>query len=193
MDKRLLRLAFISEFLLAVIALFTAWSQVGGQGHLDLMPWYLKLALGAGTAYACVKATAAAVDSERAWHGRSLRWFGIMLALLVACGVVTYYYHVNEPLEEEQEEEEPEPAISGVGAQSGRNAGDRRQDRGDGKQEPAYIHCVPVGHGPTGLPRGRSLPRPLLSLGVQVLPEPELSFMQVGQPDGIVEFLPQSG
>ena len=36
---RYLRLAYATQFLIAVIAVFTLWSQVGGQSHLDLMPW----------------------------------------------------------------------------------------------------------------------------------------------------------
>ena len=45
-----LRLAYATQFLIAVIAIYVLWSQVGGQSHLDLMPWYVKLGLGAGAA-----------------------------------------------------------------------------------------------------------------------------------------------
>jgi hypothetical protein len=101
----LLRLAYVTQFLIGVIAVFVLWSQVGGQNHLDLMPWYLKLGLGAGTALAGVKATAAAVSHQQAWNGSALKWFGITLALLVGCGMVTYYYHVYAEGDEEQAEE----------------------------------------------------------------------------------------
>jgi len=101
----LLRLAYSTQFLLAVIAIYVAWSEVGGQGHLDLMPWYLKLGLGVGGALAFVKATAAAVSREHAWNGRTLKWAGILLALLVACGVTTLYVHLYE--EDQSDEEEP--------------------------------------------------------------------------------------
>ena len=47
----ILRLAYITQFLVALIAIFVFWAQVGGQGHLDLLPWYVKLALGTGVAY----------------------------------------------------------------------------------------------------------------------------------------------
>jgi len=77
-----LRLAYATQFLIAVIAIYVLWSQVGGQSHLDLMPWYVKLGLGAGAALAVVKATDAAVSQEHAWNGRTLKWFGI---LLVCC------------------------------------------------------------------------------------------------------------
>jgi hypothetical protein len=99
----ILRLAYTTQFLIALIAVFFLWSEVGGQGHLDLMPWYLKLGLGAGVAYAAVKATAAAVAQEPAWNIKTLKWFGALLALLVACGVATYYYHLYGEEDDQQE------------------------------------------------------------------------------------------
>src|SRR5580692_8186959 len=90
-----LRLAYATQFLIAVIAVYVLWSQVGGQSHLDLMPWYLKLGLGAGAALAAVKATDAAVSQESAWNGRTLKWVGILLVLLVACGMASYYAHMH--------------------------------------------------------------------------------------------------
>jgi hypothetical protein len=89
-----LRLAYATEFLIALIAVFLLWSQVGGQSHLDLMPWYVKLGLGAGAAFAVVKATVAAVSHEHAWNGRTLKWFGILLILLTGCGLASYYCHM---------------------------------------------------------------------------------------------------
>ena len=89
-----IRLAYATEFLIAVIAVYELWSQVGGQSHLDLMPWYLKLGLGAGAALAVVKATEAAVSQERAWNGTTLKWLGILLVLLLACGLASYYAHL---------------------------------------------------------------------------------------------------
>lgn len=94
MSTPILRFAYAALFLIALIAVFTLWSQVGGQSHLDVMPWYYKLGLGAGTAYAIVKATAAAMSRESAWNGGTLRWTGIAVALLIACGLVSFYAHV---------------------------------------------------------------------------------------------------
>ena len=79
----ILRLAYTTQFLIALVAVFVLWSQVGGQSHLDLMPWYLKLGLGAGAAFAAAKATAAAVSHDHTWNGATLKWFGITLALLI--------------------------------------------------------------------------------------------------------------
>ncbi len=90
----ILRLAYITLFLIALLAVFTLWSQVGGQSHLDLMPWYLKLVLGVGAALAAVKASVAAVSNKNAWNGATLRWCGILLILLVGCGVASYYVHI---------------------------------------------------------------------------------------------------
>lgn len=101
----LLRLAYATQFLIALIAVFVLWSQVGGQSHLDLLPWYVKLGLGAGAAFAVVKATAAAVGRERPWNGQCLRWLGVMLALLVCCGLASYYAHLNEETDEEDQPE----------------------------------------------------------------------------------------
>ena len=100
----ILRLAYTTQFLLAVLAVFFLWSEVGGQNHLDLMPWYLKLALGCGAAFAGVKATIGAVSHERVWNGQTLRWTGILLILLIGCGLASYYFHVYGEQDDEEED-----------------------------------------------------------------------------------------
>ncbi len=99
----ILRLAYTTQFLIALIAVFLVWSQVGGQGHLDIMPWYLKLALATAVALATVRATISAVSREPAWNGGTLKWLGIVLALSVACGLATYYYHLYGESDENDE------------------------------------------------------------------------------------------
>jgi len=112
----ILRLAYATQFLIALIAVFLLWSEVGGQSHLDLMPWHFKLALGVGVAFAMVKATAAAVAHEHPWNGRTLRWLGIMVALLVGCGLASYYCHMY--LEGDNEEDQQESSLgTGAGGQ----------------------------------------------------------------------------
>src|SRR5262245_29559448 len=101
----LLRLAYVTQFMIASIAVFVLWSQVGGQSHLDLMPWYVKLGLGGGVALAAVRATKCAVEDKVAWNGGTVKWFGIMLALIAGCGLASYYFHVYGESEEEQSEE----------------------------------------------------------------------------------------
>lgn len=107
---QLLRLAYTTQFLIALLAVFFLWSEVGGQTHLDLMPWYLKLGLGGGAAYACVKATAAAVSSKNAWEGGTLKWVGILIALLIGCGLASYYYHVYGEQDDQDDQDEDDTA-----------------------------------------------------------------------------------
>ena len=90
----ILRLAYSTQFLIALIAVFVLWSQVGGQSHLDLLPWSVKLGLGLAAAYSVVRATAASVSGGRAWNGQTVRWLGLTLALLFACGYASYYAHL---------------------------------------------------------------------------------------------------
>src|SRR5712691_4430075 len=96
MTPVLLRLAYVAEFLLALIAALMLWSQVGGQGHLDLMPWYDKLGLSVALALVTVLGTVSAVGHERAWNGRTLAFLLMALLIAGAMDAVTYYYHVHE-------------------------------------------------------------------------------------------------
>lgn len=101
----ILRLAYVTQFMIALIAVFTAWGPVGGQGHLELMPWYVKLGLGGGVALAAVRATKSAVEGKPAWNGGTLKWFGIMLALVAGCGLASFYFHIYGEGDEDAEEE----------------------------------------------------------------------------------------
>jgi hypothetical protein len=107
----ILRLAYATQFLVALIAIFVLWSEVGGQSHLDLMPWFVKLALGAGAAFCAVKATAAAVAHDAAWNGKTLKWLGLLLALMVGCGLASYYAHLYLE-EDESDQDQDNSAIS---------------------------------------------------------------------------------
>jgi len=106
----LLRLAYATQFLLAIIAVFLLWSEVGGQSHLDLMPWYLKLGLGGGAALSVVKATVASVEGKTPWNVRTLRWLGILIVLLVGCGMSSYYEHLYG--EQDESDDEPDQTVS---------------------------------------------------------------------------------
>jgi hypothetical protein len=90
----ILRLAYSTLFLIALIAIFVLWAQVGVQSHLDLLPWFVKLGLGVTGAYAVVRATAAAVAGEHGWNGHSVRWVGLTLLVLLLCGLASYYAHM---------------------------------------------------------------------------------------------------
>ena len=115
MPSSLLRLAYICEFLLALLAITALWSQVGGQGHLDLMPWYDKFVLILVLALVTVLGTAAAVSSERAWNRTTISC--LVMAIFIVCGmaVVTYYYHLHE----DEESAETETGVAALTARTG--------------------------------------------------------------------------
>src|SRR5512141_2787482 len=91
----ILRLAYIGLFLIAVIAVFTLWSQVGGQAHLELVPWSIKLGLGCGAALGITRAGVAAVQGEHGWNAQTVKWTGLALATLFLCGMASLYAHNN--------------------------------------------------------------------------------------------------
>jgi len=92
MTPKLLRLVYAFEFLIALVAIFTAWSEIGGQAALDLMHWGWKLGLGIGLAAAIVAYTASIVSEDALWTLRSGRWLMAIIVVTAAIGVVTYYY-----------------------------------------------------------------------------------------------------
>jgi len=95
MTYKLLRLVYVCEFLLALVAIFTAWSEIGGQAALDLMHWGWKLGLSVPLAAAIVAYTAALLSEDSIWTLRSARWLSVIAILLLAIGVVTYYYVIQ--------------------------------------------------------------------------------------------------
>jgi fucose 4-O-acetylase-like acetyltransferase len=103
MTPRLLRLVYAFEFLFALVAIFTAWSEIGGQAALDLMYWAWKLGLGFSLAASIVAFTAAMVAEESAWTLRSARWLAVIIVLVCAIGVVTWYYASQEQTNEPEE------------------------------------------------------------------------------------------
>jgi hypothetical protein len=92
MSPKLLRLIYACEFLLALIAIFTAWSEIGGQSALDLMHWGWKLGLSVSLAAAIVAYSAALVVEDSLWNLRTARWATVILVLLLVMGGVTYFY-----------------------------------------------------------------------------------------------------
>lgn len=96
MPPYLLRLAYVCEFFLALIAVLTAWSEIGGQGHLDIMPWYDILVLSVSLSLVAVMGTAAAVRQEKALNSKTVTCLVAALLIAGAMGAVTYYYHLHE-------------------------------------------------------------------------------------------------
>jgi hypothetical protein len=84
------------EFLVALVAIFETWSMAGGQGHLDLMPWYAKLGFVLGLSLVTVMATMAAMAHESAFNAKTIAC--IVLAVMIAAGMgaTTYYFHLHE-------------------------------------------------------------------------------------------------
>jgi glucan phosphoethanolaminetransferase (alkaline phosphatase superfamily) len=101
MTARLLRVIYFIEFLLALIAVYTVWSQVGGQTHLDLMPWFWKAAIGIPAAYAFVCLTVAIVSDGPLRLRRIVGWSVLLGLLAISAGLMTYYAHLNEPQDED--------------------------------------------------------------------------------------------
>ncbi len=99
-----LRFALVCEFLLAIVAVFTLWSQVGGQGHLDLMIWYWKLLLGCGLSAAIVGMTRTLVRQEKILSRAVVGWALLLLLITVAMGLLTLYYHLHEATDDSDEE-----------------------------------------------------------------------------------------
>lgn len=96
----IVRIFYTVEFLAALTAIFVSWGQIGGQSHLDIMPWYWKFGLGMGLALSVVKVTQAASSKEQVWNRETLIWSALIVIVLIGMGLVTYYYHVHENDEE---------------------------------------------------------------------------------------------
>lgn len=96
MTLQRLRLVYAFEFLIAMMAIFTSWSEIGGQSALDLMNWGWKLAFSLLLASAIVAFTASIASSDSFWTLRSARWLTAIVLIIVAMGIVTYFYALQE-------------------------------------------------------------------------------------------------
>jgi len=114
MHNRLLRPLLIVEFLIAIEAIFTVWSEVGGQYHLDLMFWPWKLGIGAACAGLIVAITANLAQNDGRITRRALWFCSLLIAVLITAGVVTYYYHVNEPVDQDDDQDDAPAKISSI-------------------------------------------------------------------------------
>ena len=100
-----LRFAYCCEFLIGLICTFAVWSQVGGQGHLDLLPWYIKLVCGLALSWSTVRLTAGMVEQEKAWNRRTRGWLFAMVAAGMVMAAITFYYHLHEVPDEPDTDE----------------------------------------------------------------------------------------
>jgi hypothetical protein len=114
-----LRLAYSFEFLIALIAIFTLWSEIGGQGHLDLLPWYIKLVCGVAMAWCSIRFTAGLVEQQRVWNSRSVRWFTGLIAIAIVMAGITYYYHLHETPDQPDSDENTATSVKVADPPSG--------------------------------------------------------------------------
>jgi hypothetical protein len=107
MSDNVLRPLLVVEFLIAIEVVFTFWSEVGGQYHLDLMywPWKMGIALSAATLITAITANLA--KHEGAVTRRVLLLGSLLIAVVIVAGVVTYYYHLNEPTDDDDDDDQP--------------------------------------------------------------------------------------
>lgn len=115
MRLRLIRPLLVFEFLIVIQVWLTFWSQVGGQYHLDLMFWPWKFGLTVAAAWLITAITAelfrAAPEKPHALSRRAVIYASLLFAVIVTAGVVTYYYHVNEPADD-QDNNDTTPTVT---------------------------------------------------------------------------------
>ncbi|MGI8743037.1 MAG: hypothetical protein ACR2NN_10810 [Bryobacteraceae bacterium] len=115
-EPAVLRLAYSFEFLLALLVIVVGWTQIGGQAHMDLMPWYIKLCCVALLAWCGVRLTAAMVEQPKAWNRASRNWLiGVLLAGTAMAGV-TYYVHLHEVPDEQDTDETSTTSVRNLSA-----------------------------------------------------------------------------
>lgn len=103
MPKHLLRPLLIVEFLIALEAIYTTWSEVGGQIHLDLMFWPWKLGIGFGAAWLITAITGNIVKNGGEIKRRVVIYVSLLCLVLATAGVVTWYYHMHEPVDQQED------------------------------------------------------------------------------------------
>ena|ERR1700722_19200156 len=125
MRLSLLRPFLIVEFLIAIQVVFTFWSQVGGQYHLDLMFWPWKFGLSLAAAGLIVAITGSLVQNNGAITRFALTLCSFLILVVLVAGMVTYFYHLNEPPDQDSQQDDeparisqtmPSPNAAGVSA-----------------------------------------------------------------------------
>ena len=109
-----LRLAYSFEFLLALLVIIVGWTQIGGQGHMDLMSWYAKLPSVILLAWCAVRLTAATVEQPQAWNRRSRLWLAALLLTGFGMAALTYYVHLHEVPDEPDTDETSTTSVRNV-------------------------------------------------------------------------------
>lgn len=99
------RLAYIAEFLLAMLTVAIVWNEVGGDA-MDIMPWYAEIAALLAFSWSVVRFSMALVEQPAVWSLRSLRWAVAMLLIGCAMVAVTCYYHLHQPVDDSDQEDQ---------------------------------------------------------------------------------------
>ena len=110
MRNSLLRPLLILEFMVAVDTVYTLWSVVGGQDHLDLMFWPWKLGIGLGASTLAVLITGQLARNNGEFTRQARLFCSLLITLVLLAGVVTYYYHLNEPADQNSDSDDDAPA-----------------------------------------------------------------------------------
>ena len=106
-----LRLGYALEFFLALIAILTLWSEIGGEAHLEMMTWYVKLGCITALAWCSVRLTASLVEQQKVWTARTVVWLAGILLCVVLMGAITYYYHLQEAADEDADDDTTAAAV----------------------------------------------------------------------------------
>jgi len=105
MRQPLFRILLGIEYLIAVQVLIAFWSHAGGQYHLDLMFWPWKFAIPLVGAALVIAMTSGLARGLKWRSARVLLMTVSLILLMVVAGVVTYYYHVNEPTDQDDQDQ----------------------------------------------------------------------------------------
>jgi hypothetical protein len=112
MAKQLLRPLLIIEFLIALEVIYTTWSEVGGQYHLDLMFWPWKLGVGLAAAWLITAITGNIVRNEGAIRRRVLVYASLLCLVAATAGLVTWYYHLHEPADQQDDDDDDDDSVT---------------------------------------------------------------------------------
>jgi hypothetical protein len=113
-----LRLAYSFEYVLALLVSVELWTQIGGQGHMDLIAWYLKLPCILLQAWCVVRFTAGIVEHPKVWTLRTRWWFTCLIMTAVLMAAITFYYHLHEVSDETDSDEVSAPTVMNSTPQS---------------------------------------------------------------------------